>query len=67
MQRHHRQRAARARYLAISKVRFLYGLPMYVLSQLGVCLAQCEKYAVCIMKTRLGRMFQLLVLVESKK
>ena len=29
--RHNRERAARARCLAISKVRFLYGLPTYVL------------------------------------
>ena len=28
-QRHHRERAARADWLAISKVRFLYGLPTY--------------------------------------
>ena len=28
-QRHHRERAARAQWLAISKVRFLYGLPTY--------------------------------------
>ena len=28
-QRHHRKRAARARWLAISEVRFLYGLSTY--------------------------------------
>jgi len=28
-QRHHRECAARARWLAISEVRFLYGLPTY--------------------------------------
>ena len=28
-QRHHHERAARARWLAISKVRFLYGLTTY--------------------------------------
>ena len=28
-QRHHRERAACARWLAISQVRFLYGLPVY--------------------------------------
>jgi hypothetical protein len=28
-QRHHRERAARARWLAISKVLFLYGQPKY--------------------------------------
>jgi len=28
-QRHHCERAARVRWLAISKVRFLYGLPTY--------------------------------------
>jgi len=26
-QRHHHERAARARWLAISQVRFLYGMP----------------------------------------
>jgi len=30
-QRHHRERAAGARWLAISQVRFLYGLLTYVL------------------------------------
>ena len=38
-QRHHRERAARAPLFAISKVRFLYGLPTYVRelsSQMGV-------------------------------
>jgi len=30
-QQHHRERAARARCLDISKVRFLYGLPTYLL------------------------------------
>jgi len=29
-QRHHRERAARARWLAISQVLFLYGLPTYI-------------------------------------
>ena len=29
-QRHNRDRAARARWLAILKVRFLYGLPTYM-------------------------------------
>jgi len=28
-QRHHRERAAPARWLAVSQVRFLYGLPTY--------------------------------------
>jgi len=28
-QRHHREHDARARWVAISKVRFLYGLPTY--------------------------------------
>jgi len=36
-QRHHRERAARARRLAISQVRFLYGLPTYVVAHLGRC------------------------------
>ena len=31
-QRHHRERAALSRWLAISKVRFLYGLPTYALN-----------------------------------
>jgi hypothetical protein len=29
-QHHHRERAARAHWLAILKVRFLYGLPLYI-------------------------------------
>jgi len=32
VQRHHRECAARARCLAISNVRFLYGLPLYNVS-----------------------------------
>jgi hypothetical protein len=34
-QRHHRERAARARCLAVSKVRFLYGLPTYITQRDG--------------------------------
>jgi len=30
VQHHHRERAVRARCLAISNVRFLYGLPSYM-------------------------------------
>ena len=32
-QRHHRERAALPRLLAISEVRFLYGLPTYIFFQ----------------------------------
>ena len=35
-QRHHRKRAARARWLVITKVRFLYGLPTCCLSMATV-------------------------------
>jgi len=31
-QRHHRERAALARWLAISQVRFICGLPTYIIS-----------------------------------
>jgi len=36
IQRHHRERAAHARWLAISKDLFLYGLPTYNLHQIKV-------------------------------
>ena len=44
-QRHHRERAARARWLAISKVRFLYGLPTYnvILRRFLVTIVAVEK------------------------
>jgi len=35
-QRHHREHAARAHWPAISKVRFLYGLPEYN-AEFGIC------------------------------
>jgi len=31
-QRHHRERAARSRWFAVSQVRFLYGLPTYAVA-----------------------------------
>jgi len=34
-QRHLRERVARARWLAISQVRFLYGLPTYNSTDMG--------------------------------
>jgi len=40
-QRHHRERAARAHWLAISQVRFLYGLPTYFENAVVVISEHC--------------------------